>query len=121
MTGDTPTIFGDGEQTRDFTHVANAVYANLLAATSANKLAGQVLNIACGKSASVLDLLTKLADRLGVEPAWTCAEPRPGEVRDSLASIDAARALIDYHPIIDLDEGLDETAVHYRDYFASRR
>ena len=116
FSGAAPVIFGDGEQTRDFTHVSNAVAANLLAATATNKLHGQVVNIGAGVRTSVNELagaLARLCDRPGVSPDHRPA--RIGEVRDSVADIAAARELLGYTPVTTLDEGLDQTVRWYRD------
>jgi len=113
-------IYGDGRQTRDFTYVANAVHANLLAGAAANELRGEVVNIACGRSASVLDLLAGIARLLGVEPVCQFAEERIGEVKHSLASIEAARRLIGYEPVVDFQEGLKRTVAYHVDVFGGR-
>lgn len=107
--GDKPTVFGDGEQTRDFTHVDNAVRANLLAAVSDKDLVGEAVNIACGERFSLLELIDTMAGLIGVEPQWEHAPPRAGEVRHSQASIDAARELIGYEPVVDFEAGLRQT------------
>jgi UDP-glucose 4-epimerase len=108
-------IYGDGGQTRDFTHVANAVHANLLAGATARPLTGEIVNVACGRSASVMEILETMARLLGVQPAHECEPPRPGEVRDSLADVSLAREVLGYEPIVDLESGLRETVEHYRD------
>jgi UDP-glucose 4-epimerase len=115
--GRAPIVYGDGRQTRDFTYVANAVYANLLAGAAEADLRGEVVNIACGRSASVLDLLEGIARRLGVEPRCEFVEERIGEVKHSLACIDAARRLIGYEPIIHFEEGLGQTVEYYLQAF----
>ena len=100
-----PTIYGDGEQTRDFCHVSNVVRANLLAA-AADHLRGQVVNVGTGRRASVNDIVAA-ANRLAgkrVEPVH--APPRAGDVRDSLADITAARALLGYEPATSFEDGL---------------
>jgi nucleoside-diphosphate-sugar epimerase len=102
-------VYGDGAQTRDFTHVANAVRANLLAGAAERVFTGEVVNVACGRAHSVLDLIDLLADRLGVEAIRRHAEPRAGEVRHSLASIEAARTLLGYEPVVSIETGLDRT------------
>jgi nucleoside-diphosphate-sugar epimerase len=117
--GDSPTIFGDGEQTRDFTHVSNAVAANLLASTSDKRLAGEVVNIGAGERTSVntlAGLLAVLCDRPGVAPDHQPV--RLGEVRDSVADITAARDLLGYTPITDIKDGLTQTVRWYRDELA---
>lgn len=109
LTGSKPVIFGDGLQTRDFTFVENAVRANLLAGASENDLRGEVINIACGERFTLLELVNAIAQHLGVKPEYELAPPRLGEVRHSLASIDAARQLIGYEPAVRFHEGLKIT------------
>lgn len=104
-----PVIYGDGAQTRDFTYVANAVHANLLAGACDKPLRGESLNIACGGSYSLLQLLEEIARQLNRSAECEFAPPRPAEVKHSRASIDAARDLIGYAPIIDFEEGLRRT------------
>ncbi len=88
-----PTIYGDGEQTRDFCHVSNVVRANLLASES-DKLQGQALNVACGRRVSVNNIVEKANQLLGksVQPIYE--PPRPGDVRDSLADISEAQRVL---------------------------
>jgi UDP-glucose 4-epimerase len=104
-----PVIYGDGTQTRDFTYVANAVHANLLAGACEKTLRGESINIACGESYSLLQLLKVVADQFNLKPEREFAPPRVGEVQHSRASVDAARALIGYEPIVKFDEGLKQT------------
>jgi nucleoside-diphosphate-sugar epimerase len=102
-------VFGDGEQTRDFCHIDNAVHANLLAANTSRKLAGQVVNVACSERTSLNQLLKHIAELAGtrVDPEYRPA--RAGDVRDSLADIGAARELLGYEPKLDVREGLKST------------
>jgi nucleoside-diphosphate-sugar epimerase len=102
-------VYGDGEQTRDFCHIDNAVRANLLAAGSSRKLAGQVVNVACGEKTSLNQLLKYIAELAGthIEPQYLAA--RAGDVRDSLADIAVARDLLGYQPAVDVREGLKRT------------
>lgn len=110
MRGEKPTVYGDGTQTRDFTHVINVVHANLLAgAAPAEQLRGEPVNIACGKSYSLLELVERMAGLLGVEPRCEFAPPRPGDVVHSHASIQRARDLLGYEPQISFDAGLADT------------
>jgi UDP-glucose 4-epimerase len=104
-----PVIFGDGKQTRDFTYVENAVSANLLAGASRKPLHGEVVNIACGESFSLLQLVKAMAKHLNVRADVEFAPPRVGEVLHSCASIGAARELIGYKPLVKFDEGLKRT------------
>lgn len=105
-TGERPVIYGDGEQSRDFTYVANAVNANLRAAESAAAV-GQVINVANGVRTSLnelLDALKKITGRTEVEAEYR--EARVGDVRHSLADITRARELLGYEPKVGLEEGL---------------
>jgi UDP-glucose 4-epimerase len=113
LAGERPVVYGDGTQTRDFTHVSNAVHANLLAGASPRPLAGEVVNIACGHGTSVLDLVAAIARRLDASPDVTLAPPRAGEVTHSVASIDAARGLLGYEPITAFEDGLARTLEYY--------
>ena len=99
------TIFGDGEQSRDFTYVGNVVEANVLA-MSAAEVSGRVYNIACGRRITVNRLVGELEELMGAEARLVYAEERPGEVRDSLADIGRARAELGYSPSTELREGL---------------
>jgi nucleoside-diphosphate-sugar epimerase len=110
-----PTIFGDGEQTRDFTFIDNVVRANMLACDAPATACGRVYNVGCGKRVSLNDLWRSIKALTGatVDPVY---EPgRAGDVRDSLASLDAIRAALDYAPVVDWEEGLRHTI----DAFAS--
>src|SRR2546423_10289418 len=104
--GERPVIYGDGQQTRDFTYIFNVVDANLRAA-QAREASGKVFNIANGESVSingVLETLKKLTGRTEVNAEY--AETRPGDVRDSLADLKAAKSVLGYTPAVDLEEGL---------------
>lgn len=108
-----PVIFGDGNQTRDFTYVENVVEANLLACF-APKAPGQALNVACGQSVSVLHLLENMAQILGVQAEPEFAPPRPGDVRHSMADISRAREILRYDPKVKFVEGIQRTLEHFR-------
>jgi len=109
-----PTVYGDGHQSRDFTHVSNVVHANLLAATAPNG-AGQVLNIACGQRHTLLELIAILNDILGTHLTPTYTAPRPGDVRHSLADVTSAQESLDYRAGVDFHEGVRQTVTWYRD------
>ena len=114
LTGQTPVIHGDGEQTRDFTYVDNVVHANLLAARCEQPIEGEVCNVACGSRISVNHLFASLADALGcpdIQPEYQAR--RPGDVMHSLADIDKAKQLLGYTPLVSFDHGLAETARWY--------
>lgn len=108
-----PIIYGDGTQSRDFTYVENNVLANILACT-AEKAPGEVINIACGESYTLLDLVKMINDILGknIEPQF--APERPGDVKHSWASIDKAKEIIDYEVKVDFKEGLARTIDFYK-------
>lgn len=100
-----PTVYGDGEQARDFTYVANVVHANLLAA-EAPGAPGNVFNIGCGGSVSVNDVIREINRILGRNVRPRFAPPRPGDVRRSEADISRARAVLGYEPKVSFAEGL---------------
>ncbi|MBI4615999.1 MAG: SDR family oxidoreductase [Planctomycetes bacterium] len=106
--GRPPVIYGDGEQSRDFTYVENVVEANLLAAR-APQLAGQVVNIACGRRTTLNELVGWLGELLGRRFAPEYAPPRPGDIRHSHADIRRAAELLGYRPTVDVREGLART------------
>jgi len=101
-------IYGDGEQTRDFTYVGNVVQADLLAAT-APQAAGRAYNIACGERTSLLSLLRLLGILTGRTPHLVFEEARPGDVRDSLADVREAETRLGYAVSTSLEEGLRRT------------
>jgi len=107
--GDRPIVFGDGDQTRDFCFVDNAVKANLLAATTSRKLHGEVVNVACGQKTSLNELIAYIGDLAGRRVEAEHRPARAGDIRDSLADVSAARALLGYEPAIDVREGLRRT------------
>jgi nucleoside-diphosphate-sugar epimerase len=109
LQGEAPLVHGDGEQTRDFCFIDNTVQANLLAAETPNRLSGQVVNIACGERISLNTLLDYIGEEAGVRVAREYVAPRAGDVRDSLADIGAARALLGYEPKVNVREGLRRT------------
>ena len=106
--GERPVIFGDGEQSRDFTFVDNAVHANLLAARSETPLSGEPINIACGERVTVNALAAAMAEAVGRSELTPEHRPeRVGDVKHSLADLARARALIGYEPRVGFREGLD--------------
>jgi nucleoside-diphosphate-sugar epimerase len=113
LQGKPPTVHGDGLQSRDFTYVSNVVHANLLAATAPG-VAGRVFNVACGQRYTLLDLIAALNDILGTQVAPAHTDPRPGDVRHSLADITAAQEALGYQVVVDFREGLRRTVAWYR-------
>jgi len=113
LQGQPVTVHGDGLQSRDFTYVSNNVEANLLAATAPD-VSGGIFNIACGKRYTLLELLDVLANIIEVKVEKVHTEPRPGDVRHSLASISQAEAQLGYQMSLDFEEGLRRTVAWYR-------
>ncbi len=109
----TPVMFGDGEQTRDFTYVANVV-DGVLKACHAPDASGQIINVAVGGRVSLNDLLRAMNRILGTDLQPIYKAPRTGDVRDSQADIRKARELLDYRPLITWEEGLERTLDWYR-------
>lgn len=109
LRGDTPLVHGDGEQSRDFTYVTNAVQANLKACVAPLAACGQVFNVACGRCTKLNELLDMLADIIGVRIQPRYGPARPGDVRHSLADINHAKALLDYNPEVLVRTGLELT------------
>jgi UDP-glucose 4-epimerase len=115
LSGNRPTIFGDGEQSRDFTFVHNAVHANLLAAHTATPLRGDVMNVACGTRVSLNQLAAVMRETLNrpdLTPVYQ--PPRAGDVRHSLADLSHIREMLKYEPIVDFEKGLRATLEWYR-------
>jgi nucleoside-diphosphate-sugar epimerase len=112
LRGEQPTIFGDGEQSRDFTFVENVVEANILAAHWRHA-AGQSINIACGERYTLNELFERIREIVGcaVEPIYT--DPRPGDVRHSQADISIARELLKYSLSVPFERGLERTIDWY--------
>lgn len=107
--GESPTMHGDGEQTRDFTFVQNAVQANVRAFFAEDKAVNEVFNIAFGERTSLNQLWDKLKSISEKEIEATYGPPRRGDVRDSLANIEKANNLMDYKPLYSVSEGLKIT------------
>ena len=103
--GQQPVIFGDGEQTRDFTYIDNVVGANMLAADVPNAQ-GQVINIACHDQISLNRILGILQELLHTDIAAEYSDPRAGDIKHSLADISRARELLGFEPRIDFEQGI---------------
>lgn len=113
LAGKTPTIFGDGRQSRDFTYVENVVRGNLLAA-DAEGVAGLSINVACGYQTNLLDLIGAINRLLGTNIQPKHAPARLGDVRESLADITLARKLLNYEPVVHFEEGLRRSIEYYK-------
>lgn len=112
-------INGDGEQTRDFTFVANAVQANIRALLTDNEHAfGEVYNIAVGENYSVNFLYNSIGSLLGIEHPPIYREPRAGDIRNSLADISKAEKLLGYQPVKHFPEGLKETVAYFKEQYS---
>lgn len=114
IAGERPVIFGDGEQSRDFTFVDNAVHANLLAARCEKKIGGEVMNVAVGQRVTVNELAAGMAKLMG-RPELTPVhkEDRAGDVKHSLAELALTRKIIGYEPIVPFEKGLESTVRWY--------
>jgi UDP-glucose 4-epimerase len=109
-----PTIYGDGEQSRDFTYIDNVVEANLLAAR-AKHTKGEVINVACGEAVTVNAIIALINDLLGKDIKPNYADPRPGDVKHSLADITLAEKLIGYNTKVPFKQGLQLAIEWYRE------
>jgi nucleoside-diphosphate-sugar epimerase len=111
--GEAPVIEGDGEQSRDFTFVADAVNANLLAGDAPESAAGRAYNVAGGRAARVLDLAGMIRELVGDGKAPVHVSPRPGDVRHSLADLALIESHLGYRPAVSLRDGLAESLAYY--------
>jgi nucleoside-diphosphate-sugar epimerase len=109
-----PLVFGDGEQSRDFTFVENAVAANLLACEAPNA-SGKVFNIGTGTRVTLNQTLALLANLTGNKLEIKYESPRDGDIRDSQADITQAREILNYEPLVNFEEGLRRTVEWYRE------
>ncbi len=115
LKGQAPTIFGDGKQSRDFTFIGNTIQGNLLAMKSPNT-AGQVMNVACGQSYTLLDVVRVINDYLGSNIKPVFAPARAGDIKHSKANIAKAETLLGYKPAISFSDGVYRTV----SWFASQ-
>ena len=120
LAGRSPIVFGDGEQSRDFTYVDNVVEANMLAMGTA-RLDGEAINIACGKRTSLNQLLGFLRDMVGSKALPIHGEPRRGDVRHSLAEICRGKRILAYEPKVDVATGLRKTVEYFKKQKTVRR
>jgi len=112
LKGKPPTIYGDGEQSRDFTYVDNVVEANLLAA-GAKQTKGEVVNIACGEAITVNAIIKMINEIVGKSVKPTYVPARKGDVKHSLADITLAKNLIGYKPVVSFKDGLEKAIKWY--------
>jgi UDP-glucose 4-epimerase len=115
LRGEQPTIFGDGEQSRDFTYIDNTVDANLLAChASASRVAGQVFNVATGRRVTLNETFNALQGLTSFSGQPKYETARGGDIKHSLADISKAEAALGYKPTVDFEEGLRRTVEWYR-------
>ena len=116
LEGKSPIIYGDGTQARDFTYIENIIHGNLLACSAnPDRVAGQVINVACADSISLLDLVDALNELLHTSINPTFAPPRKGDVKLSRANIGKAKDLLGYEPVVTFAEGLSRTLEWFRE------
>ncbi len=114
LKGEAPTIYGDGEQSRDFTYIDNAVEANLLACKSEKAGQGEVINVACGERYTLNELVESLNEVLGLDIKPVYTEARAGDVKHSLADIEKAKELLGYEVRVGFMEGLRRTVEWFK-------
>lgn len=112
LEGERPVVYGDGEQSRDFTYVADAVAANVLAAEG--DVTGEAFNVGRSSPTTINDLVAALNDLLETDLQPVHDDPRPGDVRHSHADVSKARELLGYEPAVALEDGLARTVDHLR-------
>jgi len=115
LRGESPTVYGDGEQTRDFTYVENVVEANILAMLCEKQTHGEVVNIAGGQRITVNQVLSSISQALDITLNVNYVDRRPGDIEHSCADITLARDLLGYEPIVEFDEGLQVAVDFYDD------
>ena len=108
-----PVVYGDGEQSRDFTYVENVVHANLLAA-EAPEAPGKVFNVGCGSSVTVNQVIAAINRILGKNVRSKHEPPRAGDVMHSLADISAAKKFLGFEPKVSFEEGLRKTVEFFK-------
>ena len=117
LVNESPTVYGDGEQSRDFTHVTDAVNANLLALTCRKEGCGKSYNVAAGDRTTVNELAGVIADLAGSDLGPTYADPRPGDVRHSLADLSQVNEALGYEATKTLEQGLATCLEYYRQLY----
>jgi nucleoside-diphosphate-sugar epimerase len=113
LSGQAPTVYGDGLQSRDFTYIDNVAQANFLAAT-VGQVNGEVVNVACGRQVTLLQMVEAMNAMLGTNLKPIHQPDRPGDVKHSLADISAAQKLLGYRVIVSFEDGLKRALAYYR-------
>jgi len=115
LAGETPTIYGDGEQSRDFTFIQNVVHGNLLASEApAERVSGKVFNVATGNRVTLNQTVEILRRATGYTGEVRYAAERSGDVKHSLADISRAKECFGYEPLVDFREGIERTVAWYK-------
>ncbi len=114
LKGEPPTVYGDGEQTRDFTHIDNVVKANFLAADVA-ETRGQVINVACGEHVTVNEIIAKINELTGRDVQPVYVDPRPGDIKHSWADIRLSEEVIGFTPVVSFADGLTRAIEWYEE------
>jgi UDP-glucose 4-epimerase len=114
LRGEQPTIYGDGEQSRDFTYIDNVVDANLLACKAPSSVAGQVFNVATGRRVTLNETFRHLQSLTSFTGEPKYGPEREGDIQHSLADISKAEKAFGYHPTVNFEEGLQRTVEWYR-------
>ena len=114
LKGEPPTVYGDGQQTRDFSHVENIIDANLAACTAGKAALGEVFNIACSGRISLLNLIATINKIAGRNIAPKFDPPRPGDIKDSQADITKAGKLLGWKPRVEFQEGIEKAVAWYQ-------
>lgn len=112
--GESPVVYGDGQQTRDFSHVQNIIEANLAACGAGKEALGEAFNIACGGRISLLDLIATINTIAGKNVAPKFEPPRAGDIKDSQADIAKAGKLLGWKPSMDFQTGIERAVAWYR-------
>src|SRR5262249_35080005 len=113
LKGAPATIYGDGEQSRDFCYIDNVIEANVKACT-AKDAPGEVMNIACGEATSLLQVIDVVADAVGKRVPPKHEPPRAGDIKHSLADISKAERILGYTGAVKFSEGIQRTIAWYR-------
>ncbi len=117
LKGEAPTVFGDGEQTRDFTHIDNVVHGNMLAMNAA-KTCGEVVNVACGDKITINQVIDEINRMLGTRVQPNHVAIRTGDILHSSADISLAKQLLGYTPLLSFGAGLERTIDYYKSLLA---
>ena len=113
LRGESPVVYGDGEQTRDFTYIDNVVHGNMLA-MEAKQTHGESVNVACGDQISVNQVIEVIKQLLGADVKTKYLPPRAGDVMHSCANVTLARKILGFEPVVSFDDGLNRTIEYYR-------